>query len=371
MRRLAALCGLWVTLSCAHAACVPAGDWVAWSAFRAAYLQSDGRVIDRSRPDQATVSEGAAYSAFLALVADDRRTFDAVERWVRDNLAAGDLTQRLPAWRWGHGEDGRWDVLDAHSASDADLWLAYDLLEAGRLWRDERLSRLGEHLARRILDEEVATVAGLGPVLLPGPAGFVSEDGHVRVNPSYAPPFVLARLAAVDERYRALAKTSGAILDASVAHGFVPDWVDVGPDGAIHSASGDAGRGSYDAIRVYLWVALSASSAEKTRWTARLKPVATTIFAAHWPEWVDPRTGAYGGRGGRAHAAAWLPLMKLVAPARYAQLRASLTRPPQIDRDGRRYYGDVLGLMALGAVDGRFGFTVDGRLQRRWVPCRS
>jgi endoglucanase len=371
MRCLVALCGLWVMMTCARAECVPPGDWAAWSAFRAAYLQSDGRVIDRSRPDQATVSEGAAYTAFLALVADDRRTFDAVERWVRDNLAAGDLTQRLPAWRWGHGEDGRWDVLDAHSASDADLWLAYDFLEAGRLWRDERLSQLGEHLARRILDEEVVTVAGLGPVLLPGPAGFVSEDGRVRVNPSYAPPFVLARLTAVDERYRALAQTSATILDASVAHGFVPDWVDVGPDGGVTAASGDAGRGAYDAIRVYLWTALSAPSADKTRWMARLKPVTRTILAAQWPEWFDPRTGTHGGRGGRAHAAAWLPLMKLVAPMRYAKLRASLTRPPLIDRDGRRYYGDVLGLMALGADDGRFAFASDGRLQRRWIRCPS
>ena len=371
MRCVAALGLVLATLSLARAECPPPSAWSAWSSFRSAYLQADGRVIDHSLTEQPTVSEGSGYAAFLALVADDRRSFDAIERWVRDNLAAGDLTQRLPAWRWGQRDDGSWGVLDANSASDADLWLAYDFLEAGRLWGDDRLTELGRQLARRILDEEVTTVEGLGSVLLPGRSGFVHDDGSVRTNPSYAPSFLLARLAAVDDRYQAVAARSEHLLEASIVHGFVPDWVDVWPGGRVSPADGEEGRGSYNAIRVYLWVAMSTPGPAKERMLRALKPIAATVSAQGWPEWFDPRTGESGGHGGRAHAAALLPFLKLVSPARYAQLRKILKRSPVVAADGRRYYGDVLGLFALGADEGRLAFAADGHWLRGGSRCPS
>ena len=371
MRCVAALWFFFAVLTCAHAECPLSDAWPAWSAFRSAYLQADGRVIDHSLTDQPTVSEGSGYAAFLALVADDRRSFYRIERWVRDNLAAGDLTQRLPAWRWGQRDDGSWGVLDTNSASDADLWLAYDFVEAGRLWGDDRLADLGRQLARRILDEEVITVNGIGSVLMPGRTGFVHDDGRVRTNPSYAPSFLLARLAAVDDRYLAVANSSEHILAASIAHGFVPDWVDVWPGGRVSPAEGEDGRGAYNAIRVYLWVAMGAPGPEKERLLAALKPMAATLSAQGWPEWFDPRSGETGGHGGRSHAASLLPFLKVVAPSRYAGLRATLRRSPVIASDGRRYYGDVLGLYALGFDEGRFGFAADGRLLRRMPRCPS
>ena len=82
------------------------------------------------------------------------------------HISRGDLTGFLPSWLWGRQQDGNWGVLDANSASDSDLWIAYSLLEAGRLWDNHSYSALGTLLLRRIAREEVATLPGLGLSLI-------------------------------------------------------------------------------------------------------------------------------------------------------------------------------------------------------------
>ncbi|MEK7927443.1 glycosyl hydrolase family 8, partial [Burkholderia contaminans] len=123
---------------------------------------ADGRVIDVGSDDSRTVSEGQAYGLFFALVANDRRMFDTILAWTENNLAQGDLSAHLPAWLWGRAPDGAWRVLDANAASDADLWIAYALVEAGRLWHERSYTARGALLAKRVLDVETATVPGLG-----------------------------------------------------------------------------------------------------------------------------------------------------------------------------------------------------------------
>ena len=90
-----------------------------------------------------------------------------------------------------------------HSASDADLWIAYNLLEAGRLWKSRRYQTPGTLLLQRIGREEVADIPGPGLMLLPGKVGFVAED-RWRLNPSYLPPQLLARFAALNGPWRAM-----------------------------------------------------------------------------------------------------------------------------------------------------------------------
>ena len=120
--------------------------------------------------------------------------FDKLLNWTEANLAGGDLTLRLPAWSWGKNPDGSWKILDPNPASDADLWMAYDLLEAGRLWHEPRYESLGSLMASRIAQEEVVAVPGVGTTLLPGPHGFHPDADTWILNPSYLPPSVLVRL---------------------------------------------------------------------------------------------------------------------------------------------------------------------------------
>src|SRR5579884_3091583 len=106
--------------------------WPLWSAYSSRFIDAQGRVIDPQGGDR-TTSEGQSYAMFFALVENDRARFDKLLHWTQDNLAGGDLSARLPGWLWGKDKDGTWHLLDAGPASDSDAWIAYDLLEAGRL----------------------------------------------------------------------------------------------------------------------------------------------------------------------------------------------------------------------------------------------
>lgn len=155
--------------------------WPAWEQFKKDYISQEGRVIDPSDARKITTSEGQSYGMFFALAANDRAAFDNILDWTQNNLAQGSLKERLPAWLWGKKENSKWEVLDSNSASDGDVWMAWSLLEAGRLWKEQRYTDIGSALLKRIAREEVVTVPGLGSMLLPGKVGF-AEDNNWRLT---------------------------------------------------------------------------------------------------------------------------------------------------------------------------------------------
>ncbi|WP_396330287.1 cellulose synthase complex periplasmic endoglucanase BcsZ [Burkholderia anthina] len=345
--------------------------WPRWDAFKRDFVSTDGRVIDVGSADSRTVSEGQGYGLFFALVANDRHAFDTILAWTENNLAQGDLSARLPAWLWGRAPDGTWRVLDANAASDADLWIAYTLLEAGRLWHERSYTARGTLLAKRVLDDETASVPGLGITLLPGPVGFKLADGQYRVNPSYSPPQVIRGLAARlpdDRRWAALATSTGRVLLDTAPKGFSPDWAlyrpgtGFGPDPQTHAES------AYNAIRVYLWAGmLDRTDPLAAPLLARFAPFADYI-AAHGapPEKVDTTTGVAGpndGNGGFSAAA--VPFLD--ARGQHALADAQAARVDTLARQtAPGYYTSVLTLFGLGWRDGRYRFDADGSLDARW-----
>jgi len=223
--------------------------WPDWEHFKQNTLSADGRVIDASTPQQVTVSEGQAYALFFALVANDRATFDRVLNWTQNNLAQGDLTQHLPAWQWGRqeakdsnkGTAPTWGVLDSNPASDADLWIAYTLIEAGRLWHERSYTALGTVLARNIAARETAVLPGLGRTVLPGPVGFHPQDDVWRLNPSYVPLQVMRQLAHAlpqQTEWKAVLDSSTKLVTDTAPHGFSPDWVIYRRDKGFGPAAG-------------------------------------------------------------------------------------------------------------------------------------
>ncbi len=144
-----------------------AQDWTPlWKSYAAAFMDNQVRVIDHDAGDR-TTSEGQAYAMFFALVANDRSRFDGLLHWTETNLASGDLATHLPSWLWGRGPNDKWGVLDSNSASDADVWMAYTLLQAGKAWNEPHYTSLGTALAKRIAAEEVVQIPGFGTALLP------------------------------------------------------------------------------------------------------------------------------------------------------------------------------------------------------------
>ncbi|MFM0053152.1 cellulose synthase complex periplasmic endoglucanase BcsZ [Caballeronia grimmiae] len=346
-------------------------SWPRWDAFKRGFVSKDGRVIDVGSADERTVSEGQSYALFFALVANDRASFDTILHWTEDKLADGDLTARLPAWLWGRDASGALRVLDTNAASDADLWIAYALLEAGRAWGERSYTARGAALARRVLDEESAMVPGLGLTLLPGPAGFHPSADVWRVNPSYAPLQVIRGIGARlpdDARWPRLAASSARMLIDSAPRGFSPDWALYRANHGFEPDGDTQAESAYNAIRVYLWAGLLASSDDaRPGLLQRFAPFAAYI-GEHGapPERVDTRTGRAGPNDGNAgFSAAAVPFLTALGETRLADAQAARAQA----ETAPGYYTSVLTLFGLGWREGRYRFAADGALQTAASQC--
>lgn len=365
-RRRAVLgAGAWAAWPAWAAPCPP---WPAWQAFSARFIGDGGRVAEAEAPRQRTVSEAQGYALFFALVANQRTLFERLLRWTEDALAGGDLTQRLPSWHWGRRDDGNWGVIDNNAASDADLWIAYALTQAGRLWRVRRYTALGTLLAERVLREETAELPGMGLSLLPGPRGFTPAPERWRLNPSYLPLMQLRWFAVhLGGRWRELLQASVQLLHDSAPRGLAPDWAvfEAGKRRWLH----EEGAGSYDAIRVYLWLGLTAvQDPSRAELLAHFAPMAAATEAGGVPpERVDAVAGTWAGAGPVGFSAALLPFLQ--AMGRDAALRQQLQRLREQPPAGGAYYDQVLTLFGQGAHEGRFRFDADGSLLPAWSAC--
>src|SRR5579864_9511723 len=262
------------------------GPWTLWNSYSSHFIDGQGRVIDPQGGDR-TTSEGQSYALFFALVDNDPARFDQVLKWTQTNLAQGDLGTHLPAWLWGKTKEGDWKTLDANSAADSDVWIAYSLVEAGRLWNKPAYGNVGRQMMGLVARQEVAELPGFGMMLMPGPTALFAHKGTWMVNPSYVPLFIFERFSAIQPSgpWGAIATNIPRLLRQSARHGFAMDWTDYVPsDGFYPAPAPGAGQatqseakkdepqesgqksepkpdppppvGSYDAIRVYLWAGM-------------------------------------------------------------------------------------------------------------------
>jgi len=357
-------------------------SWPLWPAFTAHFIDhATGRVADPSG-DQRTTSEGQAYALFFALVANDRPAFDRILAWTEANLASGDLATHLPAWLWGKDKDGQWKILDPNSAADADIWLAYTLIEAGRLWRAPSDAALGHTMLALIAKTEVANLPGFGPMLLPGSSGF-QHGNAATLNPSYLPLFVFERFAAIDSSgpWSAIAQDIPRLLDESARHGFAMDWVAYVPGDGFHpvadpatAGSGGAATpapvGSYDAIRVYLWAGMT--SPEDPARADILNSIAAmgAYLATHSapPEKVSDQGVPSDGSGPIGFSAALIPYLRALPGTRRAAslqtIRLSTQRNSATGLYGNSgaYYDQCLALFSTAFSTGKFSFAPGGEL---------
>ncbi|MCY1696885.1 cellulose synthase complex periplasmic endoglucanase BcsZ [Lelliottia sp. SL45] len=336
--------------------------WPAWEQFKKDYISEGGRVIDPSDARKISTSEGQSYALFFALAANDRQTFDRLLGWTRDNLAQGDLSQHLPAWLWGMKEKDAWAVIDSNSASDADIWIAWSLLEAGRLWKAPEYTATGKALLKRIATEEVVKVPGLGLMLLPGKVGFAEEKSW-RFNPSYLPPQLANYFTRFGAPWTTLRETNLRLLLETAPKGFSPDWVQYQKNKGWQLKPEKTFIGSYDAIRVYLWAGmLHDRDPQKARLLARFKPMATlTTKKGVPPEKVDVASGKTTGNGPVGFSASLLPFLQN-RDAQAVQRQRVADHFPGNDA----YYSYVLTLFGQGWDQHRFRFTAKGELHPDW-----
>lgn len=362
------------------------GPWQLWRSFSEHFIDPDsGRVFDPNA-DQRATSEGQAYALFFALAAGDQDTFDRDLAWTQANLAGGDLSTHLPAWLWGRAQDGTWKVLDPNSASDADVWLAYTLLEAGRLWNEPSYSRLGHALMALIAKNEVVNLPGFGLMLIPGPTGFQHGDNWT-LNPSYLPLFLFERLAAYDPSgpWRQIALNIPRLLQQSSRHGYAMDWVEYVPGDGFYpapapgsavsaSAAGDVAVGSYDAIRVYLWAGMISPSDPERAAILNAVPAMSAWLASHNapPEKINEEGIPVGNDGPVGFSAAVLPYLRAfhgfsrASAWQLIRIHAQKDRSSGLYGKDEAYYDQCLALFSTGFLEARFRFGPGGELNVEW-----
>lgn len=372
-----------VPLFCLASGCKQ-GSWPLWNAYSTRFVNAQGRVFD-PRGDQHTTSECQADAMFFAVVANDRARFDRIENWSRTNLAQGDLGSHLPARRWGKDQNGSWGLLDSNSSSDADVWMAYSLLEAGRLWNVPRYASAGRSLLALIAKKEVVNLPGFGVMLLPGASGYQHEQSWV-LNPSHVPLFLFERLAVVDPAgpWREIAQNVPRLLEQSAQHGFAMDWVEYVPGDGFYPLSderlskpGDEANGAaagYDAMRVYLWAGMQD---EDTPVRGRL---VNAVYAMNGflgthdapPQRVDDRGIPESQPGPVGFSAAVLPYLRAF-PGRSPVSAQQMIRMSLMRDDATGLYGKEmncedqnLALFATGYVDGLYHFGPAGELRVGW-----
>jgi endoglucanase len=390
------------------------GPWTLWDSYSARFIDGQGRVIDRTAGDR-TTSEGQAYAMFFALADNDRTTFDRVLTWTQANLAGGDLQTRLPAWLWGLNDKGEWKTLDPNPASDADVWMAYTLVEAGRLWKVPVYTNLGRKMMDQIAKTEVVDLPSFGPLLMPGPVGF-QHDKVWTLNPSYMPLFIFERLAQVDPTgpWQQIAVNIPRFLEQSARHGYAMDWVDYIPgDGFSPSVTQPSSApqspakppassaptpvtppqppatapppapattavvsgGSYDAIRVYMWAGMLDGGGPARAQMLNTVPAMSVYLANHDapPQMVSDQGIPLAQDGPVGFSAAVLPYLRafpdLSAASARQTVRISAQRDPSTGLVGKNtaYYDQNLALFATGYLDDRFRFGASGELNVEWT----
>lgn len=343
-------------------------SWDLWDKMKAVGME-DARVVDYSDSRAITTSEGQSYALFFALVAGDRDTFEKMVKWTQDNLAGGRLDKTLPAWLWGAtGGDGaarRWGIIDTNNAVDSDMWIAYCLLEAGRLWNRPDYTDKGKQMMA-LIAKEIRDVKNVGKVLLPGRVGFETKD-TVKLNPSYYPLFILRRFAEIDPMWNTVFDGSLRVLLRSAPKGFAPDWVRFDKEGRIvEMQDPDNAIGSYNAIRTYLWAGMMSPKdpayAVLKRQFQPMVEAAVTLGAP--PEKVNLNTLAMNKAGNPGFAACILELAERTPSAQKtaARIRTMLTAMP-VQKDN--YYTNMLVLFGLGFDYRLFAFDENGRV---WFP---
>lgn len=369
-------------LAMAQGKACDANSWPLWQTFREHFVQPNGRVLDASTPQQHSSSEGQSYGMFFALLGNDQVTFDKLWSWAKNNLAGGDIGNNLPGWFWGLDDQGTWRLLDRNSASDADLWFAYALIEAGRLWRNDAYAVEAAQLLANISAREVADLPGLGKMLLPGVEGFVKPDHFWQLNPSYLPVPLLRRLAAVDPKgsWSQIARNTATLIREVSPNGFVADWVGyrgTGPNSGLFVVDPVKGEtGSYDAIRVYLWAGMTPSKDPLAKPILDSLNGMSRIVAAQGtpPEKVQVQSNTTSSEGPFGFSAALLPYFKARKQpwlleqqrVRVNQLMQQSLTPEALQARQPPYYDFVLTLFALGFIDNRYHFLDDGKLQLSW-----
>lgn len=231
----------------------PAPTRAAAERFLDRYVTSDGRVI---RHDQGgdIVSEGQAYAMLIAELAERPELVRTIWSWTAAHL--GNSDGLFASHATGSGQ-----ILDPHSATDADILIAYALLRyAGP--GQTALRREGRRVADAVLAQESVPLPDGAPLPVAGP--WAKANGTV--DPSYLMPSVFAGIAGLtgDDRWARAAYTAVEMVGELTEGGraLPSDWARLSNGRLVAIANPGGGAGvqyGFDAARLPIWFATGCS----------------------------------------------------------------------------------------------------------------
>ena len=291
-----------------------------WTVYVERFIQSDGRVIDRSAGDIST-SEGQSYAMLRAVWVDDQAAFDKAYLWGRNNLNAQIRKDHLWAWKWGRAQDGSWRVLDKAFATDADQDVAFALITASKRWHNEQYLQDAREILADLWKEATLEVAGRRYLL----AGDTLCNGtSCRINPSYYAPYAYRVFAKFDTArdWEQLIQTSYFVLSTAstlTQTSLPPDWLVLDSRTGKLSLPDDKGSNfSYDAFRVYWRVSLDRTLFHDRRADEYLRTslpwLISTRKQGKLPAVISPTGAALAPYESLEMIAAILPAIDVVDP---------------------------------------------------------
>jgi len=181
-----------------------------WASYRDRYVLPTGEVVDPMRQGQVT-SEAQSYALVRAVWMRDDATFGRVLAWTETHLRRPD---GLHSWLW---DPATARVLDANSATDADIDIAYALAMASVVFDRPAYATQARDVVRAIRTRASVTVsAGWFPS-----AGNWAGDERV-INLSYFYPYAVPWFERLDPE-------GGWGATRTLGYGLVQQALDAGP----------------------------------------------------------------------------------------------------------------------------------------------
>lgn len=226
----------------------------AWHLYKARFLEESGRIVDNVNGD-ISHSEGQGYAMLLAVAANDKSGFDKIWLWTQQELfIRGD---NLAAWKWDPNQSP--NVQDTNNATDGDLLIAWALLRARLVWREDRYIQQARNILKDIRQKLIIKTS-FGQALLPGASGFKAEDQSdgPLINLSYWVFPAISELGLIDPLFpdRELIETGLTLVrKASFGPSGLPaNWLSLANNTVKLAENFDPFFG-YDSIRIPLYLA--------------------------------------------------------------------------------------------------------------------
>jgi endo-1,4-beta-D-glucanase Y len=327
-----------------------------WETYKSAYIASDGYVVDRTRGEGETTSEGQGYALLRAAWVRDQATFAQVLGWSEQHLRRAD---GLYSWRYSPAAQ---KILDANTAADADQEIAFALVLGARVFANQSYLARARDILVAIRRQEAIRIKD---AWFPAAGNWATSERIV--NLSYFLPYAYPYFAQADPDAGWMRVIDiGYDLISNALEGperkIVPDFMVVSSDGgfsALPAGSPLSGDFSSDAMRLYWRVAVDCRMRRSVR--ACADPLGAGTLAR-----LLARDGAFFTRytvGGvplertesLSFYGAALPYLLLYAPAAADAVRSEhLTESAlgQVSTNAAHYYDANWVWFGLAAADG-------------------